>query len=98
MNDPEVDRRRRSFDSVAELYDTYRPSYPAPFIEQILSTTGIPQDAHILEIGSGTGKATLLFAQRGYSILCIEPGKHLATTARKNLKAFPSINFEITTF
>ncbi len=48
MNDPETNWRKRSFDTVAELYDEYRPSYPEPLMEEILSMTGIPDDGHIL--------------------------------------------------
>jgi len=100
MNDPVIDWRKdsRSFDTVAELYDTYRPGYPGFLIEYILSTTTIPKSGTILEIGSGTGKATTEFAQRGYSILCIEPGKHLVRIARQKLKAFPKVKFQVTTF
>jgi SAM-dependent methyltransferase len=100
MNASEIDWRKdsQSFDTVAELYDTYRPGYPAPLVEQILLTTDIPKDGRILEIGSGTGKATTLFAQHGYSILCIEPGKYLARIARKKLAACPKVKFQITTF
>ncbi len=100
MNNSSVDWKKdsHSFDRVAELYEAYRPSYPVPLIEQILIATGIPTDGRILEIGSGTGKATLLFAQRGYSILCIEPGKHLAEIAGRKLARFPNVKFQITTF
>lgn len=73
----------RSFDTVAELYEAYRPSYPVPLIEQVIFATGVPKDARILEIGSGTGKATELFAPRGYPILCIEPGRYLADCQKK---------------
>ena len=88
----------RSFDTVAALYEAYRPTYPVELLEEILSATGIPKDGSILEIGSGTGKATELFAPRGYSILCIEPGRHLADIARKKLETFPRVKFQITTF
>lgn len=91
-------RDSQSFDTVAELYEAYRPGYPESLVEQILTTTGIPKRGRILEIGSGTGKATALFAQRGYSILCIEPGKHLARIARQKLAAFRKVKFQITTF
>lgn len=46
-----------------------------------------------MEIGSGTGKATLLFAQRGYSILCLEPGQNLIEVATKNLLSYPQVSF-----
>ncbi len=100
MNNPAINWKKdsRSFDTVAELYEAYRPSYPVPLVEQILLTTGIPKDGHILEIGSGTGKATMLFAQRGYPILCIEPGEHLARIARRKLTAFSKVKFRTTTF
>ena len=100
MNDPVINWKKdaRSFDTVAKLYDANRPSYPELLIEYILSTTNIPQNGSILEIGSGTGKATALFAQRGYSILCIEPGKHLVRIARRKFKAFPEVKFQVTTF
>lgn len=100
MNDPVIDWKKdsRSFDTVAGLYDTYRPGYPDFLIEYILSTTNIPENGRILEIGSGTGKATTQFAWRGYSILCIEPGKHLVRIARQKFKAFPEVKFQVTTF
>jgi ubiquinone/menaquinone biosynthesis C-methylase UbiE len=88
----------RSFDGVAELYDTYRPDYPQELVETILRKAHLPQGGKILEIGSGTGKATLPFARRGYSILCIEPGANLARVAQKNLRDWPSVSWEIATF
>lgn len=96
MNTSEIDWKRDScsFDTVAELYDSHRPSYPEPLIEEILSATGIPKDSCVLEIGSGTGKATVLFAQHGYSILCVEPGKQLAEIAKRNLAEFPKVAIE----
>ena len=95
-----IDRKVESqrFDSVADLYDTYRPSYPAELIEDIILLSGIQPEGRILEIGSGTGKATLLFAQRGYTILCLEPGQNLIEVARKNLKSYPNASFERTRF
>jgi SAM-dependent methyltransferase len=87
-----------SFDRVAEIYHTYRPDYPQALVDTILERSGIPAGGKILEIGSGTGKATLPFARRGYSILCIEPGENLAKIARDNLKDWPGVRWEITTF
>lgn len=84
---------RQSFDSVAERYHVYRPGYPTELIEDIIRFSGIQPDGRILEIGSGTGKATLLFAQKGYSILCLEPGQNLLEVAASNLSAYPQVRF-----
>jgi len=88
----------RSFDRVAEIYDAYRPPYPEELVETILNKSGIPARGKILEIGSGTGKATLPFARRGYEILCIEPGENLAKVAQDNLRNWPEVYWEIATF
>jgi SAM-dependent methyltransferase len=88
----------QSFNGVADLYDTYRPSYPTELIEDIIQISGIQPNGKILEIGSGTGKATILFAQRGFSILCLEPGQNLIEVARKNLAQYPQVSFVIARF
>lgn len=88
----------RSFDRVADLYDAYRPGYPEELVETVLHKSGLPSGGKILEIGSGTGKATLPFARRGYAILCIEPGENLARVAQDRLREWPGVRWEITTF
>ncbi len=69
---------RTTFNNVADLYDEVRPGYPEALIEDALTLSGIPPDGRILEIGCGTGKATLPFARRGYAMLCLELGDKLA--------------------
>jgi SAM-dependent methyltransferase len=95
-----IDRKKdsQSFDTVAGLYDEYRPEYPQELIDSMIELSRLPKDGSILEIGSGTGKATRLFAQRGYAVHCIEPGMNLAAIAARNLKDYPQITFEITRF
>jgi SAM-dependent methyltransferase len=88
----------KSFDSVAISYDLYRPSYPNELVSIIQSVTGIPSSGRILEIGSGTGKATKLFAENGYYVHCIEPGINLVNVAKKRLEKYPKITYEITRF
>ncbi len=92
------DADSRSFDRVATLYDRYRPGYPRRLISTLLQITNTPPDGFILEIGSGTGKATLPLARRGFAIHCIEPGEHLAAVAARKLKRFPKVTFEISRF
>lgn len=88
----------QSFDKVAQEYDTFRPTYPRELVDGVVELACLPSSAKILEVGSGTGKATRLFAERGYSILCIEPGTQLATVASRGLKDFPQVQFQICRF
>lgn len=82
--------RRHSYDQIAKLYDRARPSYPAALFDDIAAFAGIKADARLLEIGCGTGQATLPLAQRGYAIDCIELGAELAKVAREKLAPFPN--------
>jgi SAM-dependent methyltransferase len=89
---------KASFNSAADDYDAARPSYPSAVIRRILQRSGLPAGARILEVGAGTGKASLLFAQRGYSMLCLEPGIQMGEILRRNLSTFPRVQVETTTF
>ena len=88
----------QSFDTIASLYEKFRPSYPRKLVEDIIELCRLPENGRILEIGSGTGKATRLFAQCGYWIHCIEPGVNLAALATQKLRTFPRVSFEIARF
>ena len=82
--------RRFAYDSIARLYDRARPSYPEALFADIVAYADLAADARILEIGCGTGQATLPLAQRGFAIDCIELGEELANVARENLAPFPN--------
>lgn len=86
-----------TFDEVADLYDQARPAYPPDMIEAVISVLRGTR-GRILEIGCGTGQATLPFARQGYSITVLEPGRNLAALAAGNLAAFPQVDIQTTTF
>lgn len=88
----------QSFDRVADDYDVYRPGYPEELVETILARSGIQAGGRILEVGSGTGKATELFARHGFSMLCIEQGSSLVAVAAQKLKVFPGVELVTTRF
>jgi SAM-dependent methyltransferase len=61
--------------------------------------TGLdPSSAKILEIGCGTGQATLPLARRGCHIVCVEMGANLARIARRNLAGFPRVRVDTARF
>jgi SAM-dependent methyltransferase len=82
------DRLKVTFDTVAECYHQARPDYPAELFTALISAAGLAPGARLLEVGCGTGKATLPLAARGFRITCLEPGRHLAATARRNLAGY----------
>jgi SAM-dependent methyltransferase len=89
---------RTTFDQVPELYDRARPSYPRQLFDDLVSLAQLPAKARLVEIGCGTGQATLPLAQRGYAITCVELGKHLADVAQRKLASFESVEVINTSF
>lgn len=87
-----------TFDRSADLYDEARPGYPDALFGDLARLSAIPPGGRVLEIGCGTGKATLPLARRGYRILCLEPGANLAAAARRNLAPFPLVELRTTSF
>lgn len=82
------EQRRQSFDSSADAYDRARPSYPEEVIDWIVENTGITVDDALLEIGPGTGQATMRFAERGFAVRCVELGEKLAARLREKTQAY----------
>jgi SAM-dependent methyltransferase len=77
------------FETVAKQYDNARPTYPEALLDDLVALARIPPGGGILEIGPGTGKASVALAARGYQLLGIELGGQLAEVARQNLAPFP---------
>ena len=90
--DEERKRRRRSFDEHAALYDSVRPSYPDAVFDGVAELGGLTHGARMVEIGCGTGQATVPLARRGYRITCVEIGSELAAIARRNLAAVSEVD------
>src|ERR671939_1835642 len=88
-----LDRRRlrTTFEEVPELYDRARPLYPAELFDDLVTLAGLRTGARVLEIGCGTGQATLPLAERGLEVVCVELGARLAAAARRKLAGFPRV-------
>lgn len=90
--------KRRTFDQVAELYDEVRPRYPDQLFEDLIALTDLRPYGRILEIGAGTGIATLPLAERGYDIVAVELGAELAAVAERKLARFPKVEVVVADF
>jgi len=82
---------RTTFDGQADRYDRARPTYPVQLFDDLARLAHLPDAARIVEIGPGTGQATVPLAERGFRITAIELGARLAMLARANLARFPQV-------
>ncbi|GII93433.1 class I SAM-dependent methyltransferase [Sinosporangium siamense] len=90
MEPGDRERLRETFTEDAELYDRARPGYPPELYHDLDRLAGMRAGARVLEIGCGTGQATVPLARRGCRITAVELGAAMADLARRNLAEFPS--------
>lgn len=90
--------QRLVFGEVAEIYDRARPGYPKQLVDDVISFAQLGEGDRVLEVGCGTGKATVEFAARGLDMLCLEPSEAMATVARRKCEHFPGVVIETETF
>ena len=77
-----------SFDVFANNYHSVRPGYPDILFQDINGQCGINSSARVLEIGAGSGIATVGLAKLGCHVVAIEPGAHLAEIAREQTREY----------
>lgn len=71
-------RRTSEFDAVALAYDRYRPRYPAALFDDLSTVCGLEPGDRVIEIGAGTGIATLPLIECGFQVTAIEPASAMA--------------------
>src|SRR5579884_2148202 len=89
---------RTTFDEAPELYDRTRPVCPSKLFDDLVALSGLGPGARIVEIGCGTGQATLPLAQRGLTVVGVELGPRLAAFTRRKLAAYPNVEIVNSSF
>jgi SAM-dependent methyltransferase len=85
------ERLRATFGEDADRYDRIRPDYPAALF------TDLPP-GRVLEIGCGTGQATLPLAAAGRTVTAVELSHTMAAIAKRKLAPFPAVEVVVAPF
>lgn len=93
-----LQQRKDWYSEVADEYEQARPSYPQELINRAVEIAQLPQNALILELGCGPGKATTAFAKLGWAMVCIEPSHSATEIAKKNCSSYPNVEIINTSF
>ena len=98
MSSTDRDALRLTFDTAAERYDRVRPLYESEVFDALATLADLEPESRILEIGCGSGQATLPLVERGYRVTAIELGARLAEIARGKLSAHEEAEVVIAPF
>ena len=89
-DDPRRRVLRAGFDRAAEDYQRTRPVCPPQLFGDLIDLAGLEAGDRVVEVGCGTGQATVPLAERGLSVTAVELGGELAAIARRRLAGFPA--------
>jgi ubiquinone/menaquinone biosynthesis C-methylase UbiE len=88
MRSSDFNARARFSDRV-ENYVRYRPDYPPALADFVQEKLGFAPGAVIADVGSGTGKLSELFLDRGYRVIGIEPNDEMREAAEVLKERYP---------
>jgi SAM-dependent methyltransferase len=89
---------RGGFDADAEAYDRTRPVCPDVVFDDLVRLARLGQGDRAVEIGCGTGQATVPLAQRGLAVTAVELGAALADLARYRTSRLPDVSVVTSSF
>lgn len=78
-----------TFNTVAEQYDRMRPTYVEELYEDIWRYGGFGAEMKAVEVGIGTGQATMPVLSRGAFVTAVELGGELAAYCAKKFADYP---------
>jgi len=83
---------RLKFNEDVINYDKMRPAYVNELFQEVIQFTNLDHSKKALEIGIGTGQATLPFLNTGCMVTAIELGESLATFSAEKFSGFANFN------
>jgi SAM-dependent methyltransferase len=92
------EQRKDWYSEVAQAYNKARPRYSQELINHALEVAKLSNNASILELGCGPGKATTAFAEKGFSMICLDPSQPASEIAKHNCANYPKVEILNTTF
>lgn len=77
------------FSGFADCYDAYRPAPPAALVDVLTQLAGVARAGLVVDVGSGTGLSTRIWAGRAESVIGVEPNADMRRQAEMRTAAMP---------
>lgn len=87
-------RMANPFDECSEEYRLFRPSYPAPLYDLLISGCALDATSRILDVGSGTGKGSAPLVERGIHVRAAEPSFAMI---QQGQQSYPNLEYVCST-
>ncbi len=81
-----------TFDTVADTYEKLRPGYVDELYQTLFDYAPINNTSRVVEIGIGSGQATLPFLQTGCNLIAIDYGENFCKICREKFKDYPNFS------
>jgi SAM-dependent methyltransferase len=98
MSEEQLHQLRSGFDQLAEDFQRTRPVCPPQLFDDLMQLAALKAGDRVIEIGCGTGQATVPLAERGLAVTAVELGPQLAAIARRRLVGFPAAEVVTSSF
>lgn len=79
---------RLTFNEDEKNYDKWRPRYCAELFTRIMEYSGVGEGSRAVEVGIGTGQATLPFLWAGCEVQAVEYGEKLAAFCKQKFSEY----------
>ena len=81
-----------TFDTAVSLYDRMRPGYVDELYKTIFDYINIGENSRVVEVGSGSGQATLPVLKTGCSLTAVEYGENFSLLLKEKFKEYKDFN------
>lgn len=82
------------FAGFASHYDRYRPSVPPVIVDILTQLVRVARPKCVVDIGSGTGLSTRIWAEHADVVIGIEPSDDMRLQAEKRFAGLPNVHFQ----
>jgi len=79
------------FMGFADIYDAYRPRPPLAVLDILTQLAQAPQPALVVDLGSGTGLSTAIWAARATEVVGVEPSADMRRQAQARIAGLPDM-------
>jgi SAM-dependent methyltransferase len=83
------------FDSLVALYERLAEPVSRPAAARALALAKLAQDAHVIDVATGTGILAVLAAEAGARVLATDLSPEMTTRAGERLRTYPGCDAEV---